>query len=246
MPEKTTKRIALVTGGTRGIGAAICIALKQAGYRVAATYAHDTEGAKAFHKETGVEVFQWDVSKEHDCIEGVARVEKKLGGTIDILVNNAGITRDALLHKMSPDKWHEVIETNLSSCFYMAQAVLGAMRETGFGRIISISSVNAQLGQLGQVNYSAAKAGIIGFTKALAREGARKGITVNAIAPGYIETEMVGAIPKDVLKDIIEKVPVKRLGQPEEVARCVVFLADDAAGFITGETLSVNGGLHME
>lgn len=246
MGGKTKKRIALVTGGTRGIGASIAIALKDAGYRVAATYAHNDEAAKAFHKETGVEVFKWDVSNGEECVKGVARVEKKMDGVVDVLVNNAGITRDAMIHKLTPDKWHDVIETNLSSCFYMSQAVIGAMREREFGRIINISSVNAQLGQLGQTNYSAAKAGIIGFSKALAREVARKGVTVNVIAPGYIETEMVQAVSKDVLKQIVDMVPVKRLGQPEEVARCVLFLADDAAGFITGETLSVNGGLHME
>lgn len=246
MGKNSVKRIALVTGGTRGIGAAISIALKRAGYRVAATYAHNDEAAEAFKQETGVKVFKWDVSDEDACAKGVAKVEQKLGNTIDILVNNAGITADSALHKMSPDKWHNVIETNLSSCFYMSREVVSAMREKAFGRIINISSVNAQLGQFGQTNYSAAKAGIIGFTKALARECASKGITVNAIAPGYIETDMVKAVSPEVLKSIIDEVPVKRLGKPEEVARCVVFLAEDAASFITGATLSVNGGLHME
>lgn len=245
MPKKK-RRIALVTGGTRGIGASISHALNDAGYRVAATYAHNDEKAEAFKKETGIQVFKWDVADFDACVEGIAQVEKTMRGSVEILVNNAGITRDGLMHKMSKDKWHDVIETNLNSCFYMSRAVIGAMRENGFGRIINISSVNAQLGQIGQTNYSAAKAGIIGFTKALARESARKGITVNAIAPGYIETEMVQAVSKDVLKEIIDQVPVGRLGQPEEVARCVLFLVEDDAGFITGETLSVNGGLHME
>lgn len=246
MTKSKEQKIALVTGGTRGIGAAISVALKKAGYKVAATYAHNDEAAKAFKAETGVHVFKWDVASEEECTSGVETVEKRLKGHVEVLVNNAGITRDTLMQKMTPSKWHDVIETNLSSCFYMSRAVIAKMRENSYGRIINISSVNAQLGQAGQTNYSAAKAGIIGFTKALARESARKGITVNVIAPGYIETEMVQAVPKDVLKGIIDGVPVRRLGQPEEVARCVTFLADEMAGFITGETLSVNGGLYME
>lgn len=239
-------RIALVTGGTRGIGAAISIALKSAGYTVAANYASRDDAAKAFEKETGVHAFKWDVSSLEDCERGVQEVEKALGGPVEILVNNAGITRDAALHKMTQDKWQAVIATNLNSCFYMSHCVIDGMRQRQFGRIISISSVNGQLGQFGQTNYSAAKAGVFGFTKALARETAAKGITVNAIAPGYINTEMVQAVPDDVLKKIVAGIPVGRLGAPEEIARAVLFLAEDAAGFITGETISINGGQHME
>lgn len=239
-------RVALVTGGTRGIGAAICTALQAEGYKVAANYASRDDAAQAFKQESGVEVFKWDVSKLDDCDAGLKQVEDTLGGPVDILVNNAGITRDAALHKMGEDKWRAVIETNLNSCYNMSHKVINSMRERKFGRIINISSVNGQLGQFGQTNYSAAKAGVFGFTKALARETAAKGITVNAIAPGYISTEMVQAVPEEVLKKIIAGIPVGRLGEPEEIARAVVFLAADGAGFITGETLSINGGQHME
>ena len=235
-------RVALVTGGTRGIGAAIAIALKQAGYKVAANYAGNEEKAKAFADETGIPVYKWDVSSYQACAEGIARVEADLG-PVEILVNNAGITRDAMFHKMTPEQWGEVIGTNLTGLFNMTHPVWSGMRDRGFGRIINISSINGQKGQMGQANYSAAKAGDLGFTKALAQEGAAKGVTVNAICPGYIGTEMVRAIPEKVLNErIIPQIPVGRLGEPEEIARCVVFLASDDAGFITGSTLSANGG----
>ena len=238
-------KVVLITGGTRGIGAAICKEFHNAGYTVAANYASNHRIAEKFHKETGVAIFSWDVSDPDACIEGVAAVENELG-TIDILVNNAGITRDRMMHKLSAEDWHSVIQTNLSSCFYMSKAVIDGMRKRNYGRIINISSINAQAGQMGQTNYSAAKAGIFGFTKALAREVAAKGITVNAVAPGYIHTDMTGKVPENVMQEIIKQIPVGRLGEPEEIARSVLFLAGDDAGFITGETLSVNGGHHME
>lgn len=235
-------RVALVTGGTRGIGAAIGKALKAAGYTVAANYAGNDAAAAAFTAETGIATFKWDVSDFEACKAGIAEVTEKLG-PVEVLVNNAGITRDGMLHKMSPENWHAVLNTNLTSVFNMCRNVIEDMRERGFGRIVNISSINGQKGQMGQTNYSAAKAGEIGFTKALAQEVARKGITVNAICPGYIATEMVLAVPKDVLeKSILPQIPVGRLGQAEEIARCVVFLAADEAGFITGSTLSANGG----
>ncbi len=242
----STKRIALVSGGTRGIGAAISIALKNAGYKVAATYAARDDVAEAFSKEHHIAVFKWDIADYDACVEGIKKVSAKLGGHVDVLVNNAGITRDGAMHKMDGKQWNEVIDTNLNSCFYMSRAVIDSMREHKFGRIINISSMNGQLGQFGQTNYSAAKSGIFGFTKALARETASRGITVNAIAPGYIATDMVKAIKEDVMKKIIEGIPVGRLGEPEEVARAVVFLAANEASFITGETISINGGQHME
>ncbi|MCO6180375.1 beta-ketoacyl-ACP reductase [Ciceribacter sp. RN22] len=235
-------RVALVTGGTRGIGAAISVALKGAGYRVAANYAGNEEKAKAFADETGIPVFRWDVSNYQACVDGIADVEAKIG-PIEILVNNAGITRDAMFHKMTPQQWNEVISTNLTGVFNMTHPVWSGMRDRNFGRVITISSINGQKGQMGQANYSAAKAGDLGFTKALAQEGAAKGITVNAICPGYIATEMVLAVPEKVLNErIIPQIPVGRLGQPEEIARVVVFLASDEAGFITGSTISANGG----
>lgn len=235
-------RIALVTGGTRGIGAAISIALKEAGYKVAANYAGNDERAAAFKAETGISVFKWDVSSYEACVEGIAKVEAELG-PVEILVNNAGITRDGMFHKMTPTQWNEVINTNLTGLFNMTHPIWTGMRDRNFGRVINISSINGQKGQMGQANYSAAKAGDLGFTKALAQEGAAKGITVNAICPGYIATEMVLAVPEKVINErIIPQIPVGRLGQPEEIARCVVFLASDAAGFITGSTLSANGG----
>jgi len=237
-------RVALVTGGTRGIGAAISIALQDAGYTVAATFAGNVEKANAFKAQTGIGVYQFDVGNFEACKDGIAQIENDLG-PIEILVNNAGITRDGTLHKMSAENWGAVIETNLNSCFNMCRAVIDGMRERGFGRIVNISSLNGQAGQLGQSNYSAAKAGMIGFTKALAQEGASKGITVNAVAPGYIGTEMVRAVPENILEKIIARIPVGRLGTPEEVARCVVFLAADEAGFITGSTISMNGGQYM-
>jgi acetoacetyl-CoA reductase len=238
-------RVALVTGGTRGIGAAISIALKEAGYRVAANYAGNDEAAKAFTERTGIPAFKWDVSSYEACAEGARQVEEALG-PIEILVNNAGITRDILFHKMTPQLWNEVINTNLTGLFNMTHPVWGGMRDRSFGRIVNISSINGQKGQLGQVNYAAAKAGDIGFTKALALEGAAKGITVNAICPGYIATEMVQAVPEKVLNErIIPQIPVGRLGTPEEVARCVVFLVSDDAGFITGSTITANGGQYL-
>ena len=241
-----TQRIALVTGGSRGIGAAISVALKNAGYKVAATYAGNDEAAQAFTKDTGIDAFKWDVADFEACQKGVKEVEAKLGGTIDILVNNAGITRDGAMHKMDAAKWDSVIDTNLNSCFYMSRAVIDAMRDKKFGRIVNISSMNGQLGQFGQTNYSAAKAGIFGLTKALAREAAGRGITVNAVSPGYIETDMLKTISEEIMKQIVSGIPVGRVGQPEEIARAVLFLAADDAGFITGETLSVNGGQYME
>ncbi|OCP18009.1 MULTISPECIES: beta-ketoacyl-ACP reductase [unclassified Ensifer] len=235
-------RVALVTGGSRGIGAAISIALKNAGYRVAANYAGNDEKAQAFRQETGIPVYKWDVSSYQSCVEGIAKVEADLG-PVEVLVNNAGITRDAMFHKMTPEQWGEVVNTNLTGLFNMTHPVWTGMRDRSFGRVINISSINGQKGQMGQANYSAAKAGDLGFTKALSQEGAAKGITVNAICPGYIGTEMVRAIPEKVLNErIIPQIPVGRLGEPEEIARCVVFLASDDAGFITGSTISANGG----
>jgi acetoacetyl-CoA reductase len=238
-------RVAVVTGGTRGIGAAISRALKAAGYRVAASYAGNDEAANKFKAETGINVYKWDVSNYDACVEGLKKVEADLG-PVEVLVNNAGITKDAPFHRMTPDQWYAVINTNLNSLFNMSRPVWEGMRARKFGRIINISSINGQKGQFGQANYSAAKAGDIGFTKALALEGARAGITVNAICPGYINTEMVQAVPKDVLeKNILPLIPTGRLGEPDEIARCVVFLAADDAGFITGSTLSANGGQVM-
>lgn len=238
-------RTALVTGGTRGIGAAICKALKDAGYNVAANYAGNDEAAQKFKDETGIAVFKWDVSDFDACVEGIRKVEAEIG-PVDVIVNNAGITRDAMFHRMTAEQWSAVINTNLNSLFNMTRPVWEGMRNRKFGRVICISSINGQKGQAGQANYSAAKAGEIGFVKALAQEGARAGITVNAIAPGYIGTEMVRAIAQDVLdKHILPHIPVGRLGEPEEIARCVVFLASDDAGFITGSTLSANGGQYL-
>ncbi|WP_428031024.1 acetoacetyl-CoA reductase [Ancylobacter sp.] len=238
-------RVALVTGGTRGIGAAICRALKAAGYSVAANYAGNDAAAADFTAQTGIPTFKWDVSDFDACKAGIAAVTAQLG-PVEVLVNNAGITRDGMLHKMTPENWHAVINTNLTSVFNMCRNVIDSMRESNFGRIVNISSINGQKGQMGQTNYSAAKAGEIGFSKALAQEVARKGITVNAICPGYIATEMVLAVPKDVLeKNIIPQIPVGRLGEAEEIARCVVFLAADEASFITGSTLAANGGQYL-
>jgi acetoacetyl-CoA reductase len=238
-------RVALVTGGTRGIGAAISEALKSAGYKVAASYAGNDAAAEKFKADTGIPVFKWDVASFDACAGGVKKVEAELG-PIDVLVNNAGITRDTAFHKMTLDQWNAVINTNLGSLFNMTRQVIEGMRARKFGRIINISSINGQKGQFGQVNYSAAKAGDIGFTKALALENAKGGITVNVIAPGYINTEMVQAVPKEVLeKNVIPQIPVNRLGEPEEIARAVLFLAADDAGFITGSTLSINGGQYL-
>ncbi len=238
-------RVTVVTGGTRGIGAAIAKALKAAGYKVAAVYAGNDEAAQKFKAETGIAVYKWDVSSYDACVAGLKQVEADLG-PIEVLVNNAGITRDSMFHKMTLEQWRAVIDTNLNSLFNMCRPVIGGMRDRKFGRIVNISSINAQKGQLGQSNYSAAKAGEIGFTKALALETARSGITVNAICPGYIGTEMLAVLPLEVMeKKIIPQIPLGRIGTPEEVARCVVFLAADDAGFITGSTLSVNGGQVM-
>ena len=238
-------RVALVTGGTRGIGAAISKALKAAGYKVAASYAGNDAAAEKFKAETGVPVYKWDVSSFEACTAGIKKVEADLG-PIDVLVNNAGITKDTAFHKMTLEQWTAVINTNLGSLFNMTRPIIEGMRARKFGRIINISSINGQKGQFGQVNYSAAKAGDIGFTKALALENAKGGITVNAICPGYINTEMVQAVPKDVLeKAVIPQIPVARLGEPEEIARAVIFLAADDAGFITGSTLTVNGGQYQ-
>jgi acetoacetyl-CoA reductase len=234
-------RTALVTGGSRGIGASIAVALKNAGYNVAANYAGNDEAASNFNRETGIPVYKWSVADYDACAAGIAQVEADLG-PIDILVNNAGITRDAMFHKMTPQQWREVIDTNLNGVFNMTHPLWSGMRDRKFGRVITISSINGQKGQMGQANYSAAKAGDLGFTKSLAQEGAKAGITVNAICPGYIATDMVMAVPEKVRESIISQIPVGRLGEPEEIARAVLFLASDEAGFITGSTLSANGG----
>ncbi len=237
-------RKAIVTGGTRGIGQAISLALKEAGCTVAATYAGNDDAAKKFRDETGISVFKWDVGDYEACKAGVAEIEKAQGPT-DILVNNAGITRDGFFHKMRPEQWREVMRADLDSVFNMSHQVFPGMRDRGFGRIVNITSINGQKGQAGQTNYSAAKAGMIGFTRALAQEGAFKGVTVNAIAPGYIATEMVAAVDEAVLQKIIAQIPVGRLGKAEEIARCVAFLADDKAGFITGSVITANGGQYI-
>jgi acetoacetyl-CoA reductase len=237
-------RVAVVTGGTRGIGEAISVGLKEAGYNVAAVYAGNDEKAREFSERTGIAVFTWDVSNFEACKEGLGKVAAELG-PVEIVVNNAGITRDGVLHRMTFEQWNDVIATNLTSCFNMCRNVIDGMRERGLGRIVNIGSINGQAGQYGQVNYAAAKSGIHGFTKALAQEGASKGITVNAIAPGYTETDMVSAVPANVLEKIVAKIPVGRLGKADEIARGVMFLVADDAGFITGSTLSINGGQHM-
>jgi acetoacetyl-CoA reductase len=237
-------RIAIVTGGTRGIGAAIARGLKNAGYTVAANYAGNDEAAAKFKAETGIAVFKWDVGNPEACAAGVKQVEASLG-PVDVLVNNAGITRDGMFHKMTWDQWKAVIGTNLDSMFAMTRPVIEGMRERGFGRIVNISSINGQKGQMGQANYSASKAGVIGFTKALAQENARKGITVNAICPGYIDTDMVAGVPEKVLEGIIAQIPVGRLGKASEIASMVAYLASDDAAFVTGSVLTVNGGQYI-
>jgi acetoacetyl-CoA reductase len=245
MEYEMTDRIALVTGGVTGIGAATCKVLKAAGYKVAASYVANEDAAKKFEQGTGVKTYKWDVSDYAQCAKGVESICKDFGGTIDILVNNAGITRDGMMHKMAPESWNIVIATNLTSCFNMSRAVIGAMREKGFGRIINVTSVNGQMGQIGQTNYCASKAGIIGFTHALARESAPKGITVNAVSPGYTDTAMVSAVPQNILQALIAQIPVGRLGKPDEIADAILFLASEKSAFITGETLCVNGGHYM-
>ncbi|MBZ9848398.1 beta-ketoacyl-ACP reductase [Mesorhizobium sp. CA14] len=237
-------KVAIVTGGSRGIGAAISVALKNAGYSVAANYAGNDEAAQKFKAETGIPVYKWSVADYDACAAGIKQVEADLG-PVSVLVNNAGITRDAMFHKMTPAQWKEVIDTNLSGVFNMTHPLWSGMRDRKFGRVITISSINGQKGQMGQVNYSASKAGDIGFTKALAQEGARAGITVNVVCPGYIATDMVMAVPEKVRESIIAQIPVGRLGEPEEIARCVVFLASDEAGFITGSTITANGGQYF-
>ena len=237
-------RVAVVTGGTRGIGEAISVALRDSGMTVAANYGGNDEKARAFTERTGIKSYKWDVSDYDACTAGIQQVEADLG-PVDVLVNNAGITRDGTMKRMTRQSWDEVLDVNLGGCFNMAKAVFDGMQSRKFGRIVNIGSVNGQAGQYGQVNYAAAKSGIHGFTKALAQEGARAGVTVNAIAPGYIDTEMVAAVPEDVLAKIVARIPVGRLGHAEEIARGVLFLVADEAGFITGSTLSINGGQHM-
>lgn len=237
-------RAALVTGGSRGIGAAVCLELQRQGVRVAANYRGDVENAQRFHGETGIPVFRWNVADPDACAAGVSEVVESVG-PIDILVNNAGVTRDASILKMSHEMWNEVINTNLGGCFNMCKVAFPSMRERNWGRIVNIGSINGQAGQFGQVNYSAAKAGIQGLTKALAQEGARVGVTVNVVAPGYIDTEMVAAVPPEVLQQIIARIPTRRLGRPEEVASAVAYLCREEAAQITGSTLSINGGQHM-
>ncbi|HEX7157146.1 MAG TPA: acetoacetyl-CoA reductase [Burkholderiaceae bacterium] len=237
-------RTAIVTGGTRGLGRAIALALKQDGHRVAAVYHGNDEAAARFSEASAVAAYKWDVSDFDACRDGVARVERDLG-PVEILVNNAGIVRDATLHKMTPEQWRSVVDTNLGSVFNMCRNVIEGMRKRGYGRIVNVSSVNGQKGQFGQVNYSASKAGMLGFTRALALEAAHSHITVNAIAPGYCDTEMMAAVPEDVLKSIVATIPIGRLGRPEDVARVAAFLAGEDAGFITGATLAVNGGQYM-
>ena len=237
-------RVALITGGSRGIGAAISTALKAEGYTVAATYAGNDQKAEAFTDKTGIKTYKWDVSDYDTCVAGISAVEADLG-PVDVLVNNAGITRDAPFHKMSRDQWNDVIRTNLDGLFNMTHPLWNGMRERKFGRVVNISSINGQKGQFAQANYSAAKAGDIGFTKALAQEGARTGITVNAICPGYIATEMVMAVPEKIRDSIVAQIPTGRLGEASEIARCVVFLVSDDAGFITGSTLTANGGQYI-
>jgi acetoacetyl-CoA reductase len=240
-----TKKLAIVTGGTRGIGKAISIMLDKAGYEVIANYGHNDQSAMQFEQETGIKAQKWDVSNFDECAKNIQEIETIYRQSVAVLVNNAGITKDSMMHKMDSVAWGEVINTNLNSCFHMCRAVINSMRNAGFGRIVNISSINGLAGMVGQTNYSAAKAGVMGFTKALAKESASKGITVNAIAPGYIKTDMTDMVPQAVIEKITEQIPVKRLGNPDEIARAVIFLVADDAGFVTGETISINGGHYM-
>lgn len=242
--EKRYNRLALVTGGTRGIGKAICIALKNAGYQVIANYYEDNQSAEEFSKTYQIPIACWDVSHPQNCHEHIQKIVNEYGN-IEVLVHNAGITRDRFMHKMSVDNWDDVIRTNLSSCFYVTQPILTTMRHNNFGRIVMISSVNALKGQLGQTNYSASKAGMLGFVKSLALENASKGITVNAIAPGYVKTDMTSILQSDVIKDIVQQIPVGHLGSVDDIARMVLFLVQDDNQFVTGSTFHVNGGYHM-
>lgn len=237
-------RVAVVTGGTRGIGEAISVALKNAGYTVAANYAGNEERAKTFTDRTGIKAYKWNVADFDACVAGIKQIESELG-PVDVIVNNAGITRDGTMKKMNRNAWEDVMDTNLGGCFNMCKAAWDGMLDRKFGRVVNIGSINGQAGQYGQVNYAAAKSGIHGFTKALAQEGARAGITVNAIAPGYIDTDMVAAVPAEVLSKIVARIPVGRLGKADEIARGVLFLVADDAGFVTGSTMSINGGQHM-
>ncbi len=237
-------RVAIVTGGTRGIGQAICLALKNDGFKVIANYGGNDAKAAQFTADTGIPAYKWDVGDHEATLAGCARVEAD-HGPVDVVVNNAGITRDGVLHKMTFDDWNEVMRINLGGCFNMAKATFPGMRDRGWGRIVNIGSINGQAGQYGQVNYAAAKSGIHGFTKALAQEGAKYGVTVNAIAPGYIDTDMVAAVPAPVLEKIVARIPVGRLGHADEIARGVAFFASENAGFVTGSTMSINGGQHM-
>ena len=243
--DKMAGRVAVVTGGSRGIGAAIAVGLKNAGYKVAVNYGGNDEAAKAFTQQTGIPAYKWDVSDFAACEAGIKKIVADLGAPVEVLVNNAGITRDGTMHRMTFEQWNAVIQTNLGSCFNMCRAVIESMRARKFGRIVNIGSINGQAGQYGQVNYAAAKSGIHGFTKALAQEGAAAGITVNAIAPGYIDTDMVRAVPPNVLEKIVARIPVGRLGKASEIARGVLFLVSDDGGFVTGSTMSINGGQHM-
>jgi acetoacetyl-CoA reductase len=238
-------KIAVVTGGTRGIGASISKALHENGYNVIANYFINDDAAKKFSEETNIKIMKWNVSDYDECVRSIKKIEETYNDNVSVLINNAGITRDVMLHKMTEQEWCDVIHVNLDSCYHMCRAVINPMRDKKYGRIVNISSINAQAGQIGQTNYSAAKAGIIGFTKALARESATKNITVNAIAPGYVMTDMVAQIPAEVLDKIVNLIPMARLGRPEDIARAVVFLASEEASYITGETLSINGGHNM-